>query len=270
MTKKTDWEKVREDYDIFKNTMSLKEFAEKHNVKYSTLRSRKNREQWDNVAEDVATIKIKPKNKTKKRKDASLTDKQHLFCIEYIKCFNATKAYQKVYQCNYNSAMTEGSRHLRNPKIKDQIDILKQNKFNRAMLDEDDIFQKYIDIAFADITDYIDFGKKKVKKSRGEKIVNYVDLKESKEVDGSIISEVTQGKDGTKVKLHDKMKALQWLSDRMDLLSTQVTEKLNLEKEKLELDRLRNQEEVEEYEDDGFLEAMTGEVGEIWNDFEED
>ena len=33
---------------------------------------------------------------------------------------------------------------------------------NRAMLSEDDIFQKYIDIAFADITDFLEFGNEEV------------------------------------------------------------------------------------------------------------
>ena len=36
-------------------------------------------------------------------------------------------------------------------------------------------------------------------------------------MDGTIISEVSKGKDGIKVKLADRMKALQWLSDHMDL-----------------------------------------------------
>lgn len=113
------------------------------------------------------------------------------------------------------------------------------------MLGEDDIFQKMIDIAFADITDYVKFGKKEVevgKTKKGKPIivkVNYTDFRESDEVDGTLISEVKQGKDGISVKLHDKMKALQWLADRMDLLSTEdqirhknESDKLNMLKEK--------------------------------------
>ena len=89
------------------------------------------------------------------------------------------------------------------------------------------------------------FGKKEVevgKTKNGEPIivkVNYTDFRESDEVDGTLISEVKQGKDGISVKLHDKMKALQWLADRMDLLSTEdqirhknESDKLNMLKEK--------------------------------------
>ena len=91
-------------------------------------------------------------------KNTELTDKQQLFCIYYIRCFNATKAYQKAYGCNYTTAMSEGSKHLRNPKIKEEIFRLKQERLNREFLSESDIFQKYMDIAFADITDYVEFG----------------------------------------------------------------------------------------------------------------
>lgn len=87
-----------------------------------------------------------------------LTDKQRLFCVYYSRCFNATKAYQKAYGCSYETAMVEGSSHLRNPKIKSEILKLKQERLNREFLSEADIFQKYMDIAFADITDYVEFG----------------------------------------------------------------------------------------------------------------
>lgn len=76
MARKIDWEEIKKDYLLCKDDMSLKEFSEKHNVKYSTLRSRKNREKWDDVAtgdatknNDVATQKNKEttSNRSKKR-----------------------------------------------------------------------------------------------------------------------------------------------------------------------------------------------------------
>ena len=104
---------------------------------------------------------------------------------------------------------------LRNVKIKNEIQKLKQNRLNREMLDEHDIFQKYMDIAFADITDYVEFGQEEVqvmnmfgpvevkdpetgKKVPLKKTVNTVRFKESGYVDGTIISEVKQGKDGAR------------------------------------------------------------------------
>ncbi len=50
----TDWKKIRKEFETSKVTM--KDLAEKHDVKYSTLRSRKNREGWQQgVATNDAT-----------------------------------------------------------------------------------------------------------------------------------------------------------------------------------------------------------------------
>ena len=73
------------------------------------------------------------------------------FCLHYIRCFNATKAYQKAFKCSYNVANAEGYKLLVNPCVKEEIKRLKHNRLNRDMLDESDIFQKYMDIAFSDI-----------------------------------------------------------------------------------------------------------------------
>ena len=47
--------------------------------------------------------------------------------------------------------------------------------------------------------------------------MSYVDLNGSDEVDGTLITEVSQGKEGIKLKLADRMKALAWLADHMDM-----------------------------------------------------
>lgn len=178
-----------------------------------------------------------------------LNDKQRLFCVFYVKCFNATKAYQKAYGCSYETAMANGSDLLRNTKVKNEILRLKQNRMNRELLSEEDIVQKYIDIAYSDITDYVEFGREEVQvmamygpvmikdEETGEKrplmkTVNSVRFKESAELDGTIISEVKQGRDGASVKLADRMKALEWLANHMDLATAEQRariEKLNAE-----------------------------------------
>lgn len=169
-----------------------------------------------------------------------LTDKQRLFCIYYTQCFNATKAYKKAYGCDHAVANTNGARLLGNARIKAEIRKLKQGKLSRANVSEDDIFQQMLNIAFADLTDYVEFGKREIETEFGTKVVSYVDLKESTEVDGSIISEVSQGKDGVKVKLYDKMRALQWLGDRLNLVTTVDKERLRIAQERLELDKVKD------------------------------
>ena len=131
------------------------------------------------------------------------------------------------------TARSVSYRMLENVGIKNEIQRLKKEKLNREFLSEEDIFQKYIDIAFADITDFIEFGQEEapvvgmygpvmVKDEDGKKTPllqnqSYVRLKDSLEVDGTIISEVRNGRDGAFIKLGDRMKALQWLTDHMDM-----------------------------------------------------
>lgn len=188
--------------------------------------------------------------------NSDLTEKQRLFCLYYSRSFNATSAYKKAYECSYATAMTNGPGLLRKARIKEEITKLKKERCQRELLTQEDIFQKYMDIAFADITDFLEFGQEEVEvmsafgpvtitdESTGDKTVlkkrvNVVKFKDSAEVDGTLIGEVKQGKDGASIKLPDRMKALQWLADHMDFATAEQKARLELlqaQKKKLEMD----------------------------------
>lgn len=171
-----------------------------------------------------------------------MNEKHLLFCIYYVQCFNATKAYQKAYACSKVTATVNGCKLLSKTNIQIAISKLKQNRLNRAMLSPSDIFQKYMDIAFADITDYITFGKKDIKVGVTEKGLpiyqkfNYIDFKESEDIDGTLITEFKEGKNGFSLKLVDRMKALDWLADHMELAT---------EEQKAKVESLKNKVRVE-------------------------
>lgn len=208
-----------------------------------------------------------------------LTDKRQLFCMFYVRCFNATKAYQKAYQCSYQMACGHGHELLKNVEIKNEIQRLKQSRLNRELLDESDIFQKYMDIAFSDITDYLTFGTEEVpvigasglvevkdpdtgEKKPLTKIVNFVRFKPSAEIDGTILAEVKQGKDGASIKLADRMKALDWLAAHMDLATAE--QKAKIAQINAQTERLKQDNEQEELADDGFLQALEGNAAADW------
>lgn len=178
-----------------------------------------------------------------------LTDKQRLFCIYYVKIFNATQAAIKAGYAS-ESAHVEGSRLLSNAKVSNEVKRLKSNMTNALYVEAMDVLNKYVAIAFADIKDYVDFGQEEVLiftkkgapiiKPNGEQMTtkqSFVALKNASEVDGTIISEVKEGKDGVSVKLIDKMKALEVLNKYFDLLPD--THKRKLEDERLKIDRER-------------------------------
>lgn len=234
--------------------MKYKDIAEKYGVTINTVKSWKTRYRWSKdkkkgahtknekvciqknievVAEDVKQVMDNP----------DLTDKQRLFCLHYVRCFNATKAYQKAYDADYRTAQSNGYQLLTKTYIRDEIARLKQNRLNRELMDEHDIFQKYMDIAFADITDFVEFGREEVQvmgafgpievedPDTGEKVplmkeINSVRFREAEKVDGTLITEVKQGKDGASIKLADRMKALDWLANHMDLATEEQRAKI--------------------------------------------
>ena len=292
-------------YEIYKKNngkITNKEIAMILSEKEKTISNWKCRDKWDcsTTKKECSTTKEKVNKKSKRKEvvveevkevleNTELTDKQRLFCVIYSQCLNATKAYQKAYHCTYETAMVEGCKSLKKPKIKEQIDKLIAPVVNKEFLKRG-VLQKYIDIAFSDIGDYLTFGKKSVPQwtknemgdyvevidpNTGEQKVieySYVDLKESKSVDTSLIAEVSEGKDGIKFKLADKMKALDFLRKHCDLLDDEQKAKLDIENKKLqnaklkaEINRIDESDNETNY-DDGFIKALEGKADEVWQE----
>ena len=236
--------------ELYRSGMSLVDIAKELDKPEGTVRRWKSTQKWDGEQKSERSEKkasVRNDSRTAKEKavaeeveqvmnNPDLNDKQRLFCLHYIRCFNATKAYQKAYECDYNTAASIGYRLLENDGVREEINRLKRNRMNREMLDESDIFQKYMDIAYSDITDYLTFGTVKMEdeESGKEFMVNTVRFKESKDVDGTLISEVKQGRDGASIKLLDKQKALDWIASHMDLATDE--QKARIEQTAIEAD----------------------------------
>ncbi|CAI3620126.1 terminase small subunit [Clostridium neonatale] len=296
-------EKALKAKELFDKGYKLIDIARELNIPDGTIRRWKSTYKWDNEQSNnksersdkkASVRKEKKHNKVDNEKvvadeinelieNEELTDKQRLFCIIYSRCLNATKAYQKVYHCTYETAMVNGCNLLRNTKIKEQINKLNAIEFNKEFIRKS-VLQKYIDIAFADITEYIKFGQ------RDEPVIDkdgnpaldengfiktesysYVELGESSQVDGTLINEIAQGKGGIKIKLADKMKALDVLNRYSNLLSDEEKVKLEIENKKLanrklsaELNKINGTDDTK-VEDDGFIEALNGRAAEVWN-----
>ncbi|WP_230868266.1 terminase small subunit [Iocasia frigidifontis] len=249
----------------------LKDIAEKIGVAPGTVRSWKYRYKWDDKLnnDDNATLQKKEnkRNVAKKKKDktpkhvkiaeesniqdANLTEKQRLFCLYYVKIFNATMAAIKAGY-SPDTAGQIGYQLLQKTSIKKEIRRLKSNMAGELFLDAMDVLRKYVEIAFADITDFVEFGQRKtqvigqygpVYEGKGDnkkpvmQTLNYVDLKPSEKIDGTIISQVKQGRDGVSIKLEDKKWALEKLEKYFDLIPDKWKRKI--EEEKLAIAKLK-------------------------------
>ena len=280
-----NWEEIQSEWESSKVTLAA--LAEKHGLKLGTLKSRKSRERWSKGSPE--------KDATKKQKDATnskrmqpkktelepvvesnnLTDKQRLFCIYDIKSFNQTMAAIKAGYSPDRAHVT-GSELVRNRKVGEEIRRLKGEMRKGLFIDAMDVLDKYIKIAFADITDYVQFGTREspaVNLITGERLLDengdqimhpytFLDLGESSMVDGSLLTEVKQGRDGISVKLADKMKALEMLSKYFDLLSE--NDKKKLQEEKIKVDIAKGKAEIEKLtgdNDDGPIEIMISRKG---------
>ena len=295
-------ENVNKAYELFKEGYMLKDIAIKLEVAEGTVRSWKKRYNWESATQRKNKCNVaKESNKNNRVKkdikepiveevnevlqNAELTDKQRLFCIYYIERFNATWAYQKAYECEYDTAKVNASRMLTNANIKEEIkrltDECLEEQEVEAKLIYKRIFQKHMDIAFSDIGDYLSF--KKVRKNKwtknkdGEDIAvinpdtgqqdffeyNTVELKDSSNLDTSLLQEVSEGKDGVKIKLYDKLRALQWLEEHIDYATEE--QKLKFEKQKVEIERIRAQTN-KITGDDNEIEDTSEIDGEIYGD----
>lgn len=273
--------------NLYRQGVLLKDIAAQLNVPAGTVRRWKSTYKWeDNERSQKESERSQNKKSILKddiesvNENVNLTEKQRLFCLYYVRCFNATKAYQKAYQCDYFTAKAHGFELLRVVAIKTEIQRLKQSRLNRELLDESDIFQKYMDIAFADVTDFVEFGQDEEyvigpygvveikdpetgeKKHLTQKI-NTVRFKESKDVDGTLISEIKNGRNGASIKLADRMRALDWLADHMDLATDE-------QKARIAALKMKSAPDEPEETDTSYVDALKALVDKAWDNAEEE
>ncbi|OUA60361.1 terminase small subunit [Bacillus thuringiensis] len=252
-------------YKASKGEKPLVDIAAELNLKPSQIRKWKSQDKWDEkmngnvtIAKRSVTNVKNPKTKEKLKEileDEELTEKERLFCLYYVKYFNGTQAALKAGYSK-DGAHVQASRLLRRERVSSYIKELKGELVENVFVEAMDVLKEYIKIAFADITNYVTFGQREVELEPEERttvdeegkevtefitetrMMNFIDLAESDMVDGSIITEVKQGRDGISIKLADKMKALDKLSLYFDLFPDNF-------KRKVDEERLHMQQEAQ-------------------------
>ena len=157
---------------------------------------------------------------------------------------------------------------MSNVAVRSEIERLKELKRQQIITSTEDVVELQMRIAFADIGNYLSFGREDVQimgpfgpikdpetKEYITKEVNAIRLADSGNVDTQIIQEVKQGKDGVSIKLADKQKAFDWLT-KYFLMHPESKYRAEYEKRKAE----KEGGETTEYEEDGFMEALQGDV----------
>ncbi len=266
------WELAYKDYQ---EGMKYKEIAAKHGVSINTVKSWKTRK-WKGLEQNKGAPDKGKSVHTKKEKGAHqiemqpviennhLTEQQKLFCLFYLQHFNATKAYQQAYQCDYKTANSNAYLLMVNHGIKEEIRRLKAELQQDIFVDVKDLIAEYIKQFSADITDIVEVNLTEyevndkhgnpVKTKEGERVIgrlNDVYVRSSEDFDGSLVKKISQGKDGISVEMYDKHKAMSELMKYLsaDELRSAQTRKANAEADiaanragKLSIDRSNQQQ----------------------------
>lgn len=250
----------------------LKDIAAEIGVSEELIRKWKSVDRWDknkvtlpkNKGNVTETKKVRKKLLEAVEENEELTEKEKAFCYHYMQTFNGTAAIMRAgYETEYPNRMAYTM--LQKEKIRKEIQKLKEIRNKELLADPDDVIERFMKIAFADITDYVSFGRETVdvmgmfgpviikdeetgEKETLTKEVNLVKFKDSNFVDGTIISEVKQGKDGASVKLADRMKALEWLGNYFEL-NPRDRHRVEYDKRRLELEEKRISAQIDDGDD---------------------
>lgn len=230
-------------YELYKNSkglMPLREIARQLNVPEKSVSGWKCKDKWDDQMNGVLHTKIKDKRSTPKSKrvvkalineineNEELDEREKLFCLYYIECFNGKQAYiQAGFPVNTDGSARVGAcRLMKKPKIRAEIKRLQNLRKELLFADEGDIIERLQRIAFADITHVVNISK------NGREIT----LKLPEEIDGSLIESIGNDKFGVKVKMSNRMDAFKMLYDYLGL-SDMEKHKKSIDEAKLELER---------------------------------
>ncbi|WP_163833272.1 terminase small subunit [Spartinivicinus ruber] len=159
-----------------------------------------------------------------------LTPKQAMFVKEYLVDLNATQA---AIRAGYSAktATEQGARLLTYAKVQKAIQAEQVNRGDRLEVSADRIEKELAKIAFSHITDVIDWHETILESNEDEPnhsaaiACQSIRLKDSDTLSPEVtatIQEISQTAHGVKVKLYDKLKALELLGRRHGIFIDKV------------------------------------------------
>jgi phage terminase small subunit len=204
-------DKHEQAYVDYMKGMKYKDIADKYSVTLSTVKSWKQRYEWDRKSTRTKSKKVCVQKKdadtqlddgTKETlQNDALTKEQQMFCIYYIRTFNATQSYMKAYGCDWETANTCGSRLMVNVGVvREEIQRLQEIKRQQIVIMESDVVELQMRIAFSDFKDIADYDSIRITP------------KKASQVDTQLIKKVKETQYGVSIEIEDRQKAIDWLT----------------------------------------------------------
>lgn len=174
-----------------------------------------------------------------------LTIREERFVHHYLRHLDVDRAY---HEAGY-AGEAGGNQLLRKPYVAAAIEKRRAAQAKRLKIDSDRIVREFAKIGFADLSDVMRWGTREIKipyNRKGEQLPDselsrayrvetkyepYVEVIDSEDLHDDVVqsvAEVSMGKDGIKVKLHDKVNALTQIGRHLGMFNDKQTVDVNL------------------------------------------
>lgn len=207
-------EKAKEARKLYDGGMKLIDIADKLNVPSGTVRRWKSTQYWDKQKSERSDSKSERSHKGKTVRieqlddgtketlqNDELTKEQQLFCMYYIRSFNATQSYMKAYGVEWDTAHACGSRLIANVvAVREEIKRLQEIKRQQIAVKESDVVELQMRIAFSDFRDIAEYDAIRITP------------KKASQVDTQLIKKVKETQYGVSIEIEDRQKAIDWLT----------------------------------------------------------
>lgn len=173
----------------------------------------------------------------------ALTPKQRRFVDEYLIDLNATQAAIRA-KYSAKTAASIGEENLRKPEIAEAIHQRMKDREKRTEITQDMVLRELAKIGFSDIRKAVKWGETELRVSEGEEgdLMPYhgLALVGSDQIDddtAAAISEVSEGREGLKVKFHDKKGALVEIARHLGMFTAKGHAELDLEMKRIQIEK---------------------------------
>lgn len=212
---------------LYKSGMKLVDIAKELDIPQGTIRRWKSEDEWGGERSVKKSNVRKEKSGERIKEEAFLqgetekvTTKSELFCLYYVKYRNQVKAYQMTFGCSYINACSCASTYMKKHEIKKRINELLEEIRENVEFGIKDVAQKQIDIANADMKDFVELKDGEVK------------IKDFDQIDGTLIKKIKNTKYGVEVVLKDSQRALEWLGKNQQNSEKQEGNRIELTRRK--------------------------------------
>jgi phage terminase small subunit len=214
-----------------------------------------------------------------------LTEMRERFCQEFVIDLNATQA---AIRAGYSekTASSQGQRLLTFVEVQDRLKEIKQERSERTQITQDKVLVEIAIIALSNAADYAHVVEKEcvdtvngvlvtVRDENGEPVkyrtVEPVLTEELTEEQQRALAVIKKGRDGFEVKTHNKLDALRLLGVHLGMWNKkgeldEREQQARIDKLIAETARIKGEDTGENQQNDGFMEALKGEVENVWDE----